>query len=110
MQWCNTDVAERWVAYTKNPTGLRGGMEEMALATDVYERFQDKMDKRYQGRVHFSANPAYIFGPNGKKVEAALQQSLRCLLEGSLSAEVVYKGYFDNQGVFRGDSLVGETK
>lgn len=90
MVWCRPDVAERWVAYTKNPTGLRGHLEQSTMETDPYEQFQHDMNQQYNGYVHFTANPAYLLGEECRNMEGELDKRLRDLLDGKTTAGNAY--------------------
>jgi ABC-type glycerol-3-phosphate transport system substrate-binding protein len=82
MHWCSPDVANRWTAYTKNPTGLRGDLERLRAAQDPFERFMLDMDAKYEERVRMSSDPAFVLGPGGAVLGRALDEALCTLLEG----------------------------
>ncbi len=85
--WCSADVAERWVAYTKNPTGLRGDLARVVLSDDPFDRFMVGMEASFGSRVSRGANPAYALGPQGAVQANAFHEVLRGLLVGELTAD-----------------------
>ena len=87
MQWCSADVAERWVAYTKNPTGLRGDLAPLALSSDPFDIFMVEMERSFGSRISRGANPAYALGQAGATQANAFHEILRGVLAGELSAE-----------------------
>lgn len=87
MWWCRPEVAEKWVSYTKNPTGLRGNVATSALGDDVYGRFQSYMTSKYRGRVHYSADAGYLLGAANARLFGELNAVLRGLLTGATDAE-----------------------
>jgi ABC-type glycerol-3-phosphate transport system substrate-binding protein len=92
MSWCQPQVAERWVSYTKNPTGLRGHLNEPArLVTDPYEDFQYYITKRYRSQLHFSANAGYLLGKQNADLQQAIRIKLRRLLTGDTTAQRAYE-------------------
>jgi ABC-type glycerol-3-phosphate transport system substrate-binding protein len=43
------DVAEKWIRYTKSPTGIKGKLAETNFGLDKFENFQYTIDKKYKG-------------------------------------------------------------
>jgi hypothetical protein len=91
MAWCSSDVAERWVSYTKNPTGLRGSLDPATMESDQFEQFKDAQSRTYGGNVHFTANPAYILGPEARNLEWVMDHCVRGLLAGEMTAEAAFE-------------------
>lgn len=85
--WASRDVAERWVAYTKNPTGLRGDLQRLAGGSDPFERFMLDMETTVGSRVGRAANPSYALGLAGAGQAAAFDAVLRDLLEGGIDVD-----------------------
>ena len=85
--WCSADVAERWVAYTKNPTGLRGDLANVALSKDPFDRFMIAMERSTGSRIGRASSPAYALGTAGENQSDAFHEVLRGLLAAELSAE-----------------------
>jgi len=84
---CSSDTAERWVAYTKNPTGLRGDLAKLGSGSDPFERFMLDMEHRVGSRVGRVSNPGYALGVVGSTKADAFNVILRELLCGTLDAE-----------------------
>ncbi|MBD3242718.1 MAG: extracellular solute-binding protein [Chitinivibrionales bacterium] len=91
MWWCRPEVAEKWVSYTKNPTGLRGNVVTSTLGDDVYGRFQSYMTTRYRGRVHYTADAGYLLGAANASLFSELNGLLRLLLMGRIDAESAFQ-------------------
>lgn len=54
MSWATPKVAEKWLRYAKNPTGIRGHLSdtvsrEIDAGNDVYEQFVRDMERAYEG-------------------------------------------------------------
>ena len=91
MWWSRPQVAERWVNYTKNPTGLRGHLDTATLGDDPYERFQADVTERYGSRLHYSANAGYLLGKHNARLHEQLNEELRLLLQGRTTALAAYE-------------------
>ncbi len=87
MWWCRPQVAEKWVSYTKNPTGLRGNVVTSTLGDDVYGWFQSYMTSTYRGRIHYTADAGYLLGAANAHLFGELNAVLRGLLTGATDAE-----------------------
>ena len=86
-QWCSSDVAERWVAYTKNPTGLRGDLGRLGGGSDPFERFMLDMEQQVGSRVGRAANPGYALGAAGANKAGDFDLVLRGLLAGTIDVD-----------------------
>jgi len=91
MWWSRPQVAERWVNYTKNPTGLRGHLDMATLGDDPYERFQAFVTEQYGARLHYSANTGYLLGKRNAFLQEQLNEELRLLLQGQTTALAAYE-------------------
>lgn len=91
MYWSRSQVAEKWVRYTKNPTGLRGNLDNAELGTDLYEKFQFDIIEKYGSNLDYSADDAYIFGNKSSQSGTRIDQLMRMLLTGKITAEQAYK-------------------
>ncbi len=95
MMWAEPIVAEKWVEYTKNPTGLRGNLNRPAFTTDnldIYGRFLLDMEKQYTALLmrDFRA-PTYVFGEDISVTDEAFRNNLVLIMEGKLKAGEYYK-------------------
>ncbi|NNK70962.1 MAG: hypothetical protein HKO96_10840 [Flavobacteriaceae bacterium] len=93
--WSEPKIADRWVAYTKNPTGLRGHLETPASDTgdDVYNRYIMDMTSKYSHLpMRFYRAPTYIFGDKNPVTPNELRAKLAQILLGKITAQE----YYDN--------------
>jgi ABC-type glycerol-3-phosphate transport system substrate-binding protein len=101
MLWSQPSVAQRWVEYTKNPTGVRGGINESLLATvgnnqDVYDKFVTDMQRAYGDMPMLNLSiPLHVFGKNCPITATEFRESLALILEGKLSASAFYNELLD---------------
>lgn len=89
--WSTPHVAEKWVRYTKTPTGLRGDVSKATLGRDAYEEYQRTMGERYGARLHYAFNAGYLLGERNRLLHDELIQALRALLTGQTTAEAAYQ-------------------
>ncbi|EKD40247.1 MAG: hypothetical protein ACD_75C00123G0003 [uncultured bacterium] len=102
MMWAEPRVAEKWVEYTKNPTGIRGNLVEHAFdsdSSDVYERFLVDMERQYivLPMRNFRA-PTYAFGKDTPVGAEEFRNSLVLILEGKLGAREYYRSILTRMG------------
>jgi len=90
MWWARPQVAEKWVRYTKNPTGLRGNLSSATLGGDVFERFQADMSEAYGGNLHYSANAGYLLGRDNAQLQETVVEQLRLLATERVDARTAY--------------------
>ena len=90
MFWSRPQVAEKWVRYTKNPTGLRGNLDNAQLGSDLYEKFQFDIIRKYGSKLDYRADAAYIFGNKNAHLSTKIDQLLRMLLTGNMTAQQAY--------------------
>ncbi len=101
MLWSQPRVAQRWVEYTKNPTGVQGGINESLLASvgkdkDVYDRFVTDMQRAYGEMPMLNLSiPLHVFGPNCPISATEFRESLALILEGKLTASAFYNDLLD---------------
>lgn len=89
LYWSSADVAERWVAYTKNPTGLHGDLAALQLSEDPFDRFMVDMERRGGGRIprSWTSDPAFALGPGPETRSTPFNELLRSLLAGEIAVE-----------------------
>lgn len=95
MMWSRPETAEKWVEYTRNPTGIRGNLSNPALDgnnLDNYGRFLIDMEKQYSSLPirNFRA-PTYVFGKNIPVTDEEFRTNLVLILEGKLKAKDYYQ-------------------
>lgn len=84
-------VAEKWVQYTKTPTGLVGDFSKATMGSDVYEIYQRTLSEKYGSRMQYSYNVAYLLGKNNSLLQKDIVEVLWKLLEGKTTAEQARK-------------------
>lgn len=80
-------IAERWVQYTKTPTGLVGDFSKATVGSDAYEVYQRTLSEKYGSRVQYSFNAAYLLGKDNSLLQKDIVDSLWKLLEGKMTAD-----------------------
>ena len=91
--WSEPKIADRWVAYTKNPTGLRGNLQAPAseAGADVYNRYILDMTRDYGHLpMRYYSAPTYIFGEKNPVSPNELRANLAQILLGKLTAREYY--------------------
>ena len=93
--WSEPKVAQKWISYTKNPTGLRGNLASLEFHSkeaDVYSDFVVKMNRKYEGMpIRNFRSPTYLFGSDCKISGLSFRENLALILEGQKSAEEYFK-------------------
>lgn len=88
--WSEPKVAEKWIKYTKNPTGLRGhlgAIESSGDLLDIYSDFVNKMSRKYEGLpMRNYRSPVYVFGKDCKVSGSSFRENLALILEGKQTA------------------------
>jgi len=98
MSWAQPKNAEKWVRYTKNPTGMKGHLseavsKEINVFDDVYEGFVRDMEAKYRGiPMMYLRSPTYALGKENPVSVTELREKLAEILEGELKAQ----DYFDD--------------
>jgi len=96
MSWATPKIAEKWVRYAKNPTGIRGHLSEtvsreIGAGNDVYERFVRDMAREYEGTpMMYLRTPTYVFGRKNPVTITELREKLVHILEGKVLAREYY--------------------
>ena len=92
--WSEPKIGEKWVNYTRNPTGIRGHLSDaagFAADSDPYSAFIHDMSKKY---AHLPTRnfrrPTLIFGKDSPVSANAFRRSLTRILEGKLTAREYY--------------------
>jgi ABC-type glycerol-3-phosphate transport system substrate-binding protein len=93
--WSEPKIAEKWISYTKNPTGLKGHLENPVPDTivhDIYSQYIVDMDRLYgELPMRYFRLPTYIFGPQNPVTSNELRQKLAQILSGDLTAMAYYE-------------------
>jgi spermidine/putrescine-binding protein len=87
MSMSTPRVAEKWVQYTKTPTGIAGDFSKATMGSDVYEIYQRNLSEKYGSRVQYSFNAAYLLGKNNSLLQKDIVDVLWKLLDGKMTAD-----------------------
>jgi ABC-type glycerol-3-phosphate transport system substrate-binding protein len=87
MQWSSSKVAEKWVRYTKNPTGVRGNVTVAESGADPFEEFGAAVKTRYGDRIRNSDDWGYMLGKENRDLQGQIEEILRKLLAGEIKAD-----------------------
>ena len=88
--WSRPAIAERWVRYTKNPTGLAGNLTDPSFSDDPYAQYADYLSTKYGSRVHYDPDSSYLFGTENTRLGPMLGERLERLLLGKTTAQRAY--------------------
>jgi ABC-type glycerol-3-phosphate transport system substrate-binding protein len=86
MYWCRPEVAEKWVRYTKCPSGVKGNLAESALGVDPFENYVYTVEKRYNGRMISDMDKQFMLGEKNSSIEI----NSTAVLEGKKSAKTAF--------------------
>lgn len=83
--WSRPEIAEKWVRYTKNPTGLAGNLYDPEYGQDIFAEYQRKLSATRTMKPDIftldrNESPAYL-----------LFDHLNALLQGKLTAAEAYR-------------------
>jgi ABC-type glycerol-3-phosphate transport system substrate-binding protein len=88
--WSEPKIAEKWLDYTKNPTGIKGHLSDLSTKRsdrDIYTSFVTKMtEKHAKFPMRNYRSPMYVFGKECKITGESFRKSLALILEGKKSA------------------------
>jgi spermidine/putrescine-binding protein len=87
MSMSTPRVAEKWVQYTKTPTGVAGDFSKATMGSDVYEIYQRTLSEKYGSRVQYSFNTSYLLGKDNSLLQKDIVDVLWKLLEGKMTAD-----------------------
>lgn len=86
MFWCTPQVAEKWVRYTKSPSGVKGSLTTSAFGIDPYESYMYTMEKKYGVRKFPQSENQYMIGEKNLTPLRVTE-----VLEGKISAEKAFE-------------------
>jgi hypothetical protein len=88
--------AEKWSKQTKNPTGIAVNIKENILEDDPYRQFLVYIAQKYQYNVRFAIDASYLAGTQNAHLYNLIDDNLRLLLSGQLTAEDVFNNINNN--------------
>lgn len=90
MLWSEPKVAEKWVGYTRNPTGIKGHLLEPVFKNmndDVFSQFVTDMTEQYTNLpMRYYQQPVYVFGKDTPVTASEFRENLVLILEGKQTA------------------------
>ena len=90
MLWSEPKVAEKWVSYTRNPTGIRGHLNEPVsknMNDEVFSQFVTDMTEQYSNLpMRHCQQPVNVFGKNNPVTATEFRENLALILEGKQTA------------------------
>ncbi|MEN8199723.1 MAG: ABC transporter substrate-binding protein [Thermodesulfobacteriota bacterium] len=98
MYWAEPKIAEKWVWYTKTPTGLKGDLTSIDLADDRYERFNSLIAKKYGKNIHHTSSGGYVLGRENQLLKTEMDKKFLEVLAGKITAQAAY------------DAIMGKVK
>ncbi len=90
------EIAEKWIRYTKAPTGIKGHLSTSDVADDQFERFQQVINNKYNGNLHFSDNAAYMLGVKNILLDSLVDELMIDVLDGEITAEEAHRIVLEN--------------
>lgn len=92
-------MAMKWENYTKSPTGLKGEKNTFLAENNVYDNFNNHIARKYNNNFRFYSNSSFIFGKNAENFMPIVEENLRNLLIGNISAEDAYNNILVNANI-----------
>lgn len=66
--WATNGIADKWVRYTKCPTGLKGVLVSSTFGLDTYENFEYNLSKKYGISMINPGDNRYILGYKNRDI------------------------------------------
>lgn len=88
--WSRPQVAEKWIRYTKSPTGIKGHLSTSDVEEDQFESFQRTINDKYGGNLHFSDNTGWLLGDENKLLGPLVNEEFIKVLAGEKTAQEAY--------------------
>jgi len=86
MHWCKPEVAEKWVRYSKSPSGVKGNFTTSSFGVDAYETYIFTIEKKYGSNLLKDEDNEYILGIKNKNTPLRVQD----VLTGKITAEEAF--------------------
>ena len=82
--WSRPEIAEKWVRYTKSPTGLAGNLYDPEYGQDIFAEYQRKLSATRTMKPD-------VFTLDRNESAYLLFEHLSALLRGKLTAAEAYR-------------------
>jgi len=89
--WSSPSLAEKWVRYTKNPTGVKGNVSNNELGGDALSDLMMYLEGRFKGNAYYYTNTNYLLGSNNPDLTGFIGDRLKDILEGKITSEQAYR-------------------
>lgn len=83
MYWCKPEIAEKWVRYTKSPSGVIGNLTTSSFGVDQFESFIYTIDKKYGTNTIQELDNQYFLGLKNFRIPYRVIE----VLEGRMTAK-----------------------
>lgn len=93
MSFSTPNVAEKWVRYSKGPSGIKGNISEfgnMPKDADQFDKFINYITTKYGGNVFDSKTIDYVLGDKYKDLTTKFCQNLVAVMDGKITADIAY--------------------
>ena len=93
MTFSTPNTAEKWVRYSKGPSGIKGNISQSgseAADADQYDKFLSYITEKYGGNVFDSKTVDYVLGAQYKDLTMKFSQHLVAVIDGKLTADAAY--------------------
>lgn len=87
MYWCNPSVAEKWVRYSKSPSGVKGNFTASSFGVDPFENYSYVIENKYDENFIKDEDKQYILGSANMDIDLKVQD----IMLGKLTAAEAMK-------------------
>jgi hypothetical protein len=93
MSFSTPNDAEKWVRYTKNPSGIKGNVSTPgngSVQPDQYDNFITDIASKYGGNIFDDKTVDYILGAKYQDLTLAFDMILGDVMDGKITADQAY--------------------
>jgi hypothetical protein len=93
MEFSKPNTAEKWVRYSKGPSGIKGNLTDSgddSAAADQFDKFISYITEKYGGNVFDSKTVDYILGEKYKDLSPKFTRHLVQVMDGKITASKAY--------------------
>lgn len=88
MEFCKPEIAEKWVRYSKSPSGVKGNLSTSTFGIDPFEDYTFTIENKYELMLT-DGDTKYIWGLENQHTEPLVQE----VLTGELTAEQAFDDF-----------------
>jgi ABC-type glycerol-3-phosphate transport system substrate-binding protein len=103
MEFSKPNTAEKWVRYSKGPSGIKGNLSDSGDSSegaDQFDKFISHITQEYGGNVYDTKTVDYILGRKYKDLSPAFYRHLVSVMNGDLSADEAYEYIMQDVAAF----------